>query len=59
VIIEDKVFAQEQAFDVVTVYKVAAVRKIIEGDGISIRSYTNRSNIKAIRKVFEGEDAVK
>jgi hypothetical protein len=44
---------------VVTVYKVAAVRKIIEGDGIGIRSYTNRSNIKAIGKVFEGKDAIK
>jgi hypothetical protein len=58
VIIEDEVFAQEQAFDVVTVYKVAAVRKIIEGDGIGIRSYTNRSNIKAIGKVFKEEDTV-
>jgi hypothetical protein len=55
---EDEVFAQEQAFDVVAAYKVAAIRKIIEGDGISIRSYTNRSNIKAIGKVFKGEDAV-
>jgi hypothetical protein len=43
---------------VVTVYKVAAVRKIIEGDGIGIRSYTNRSNIKAIGKVFKEEDTV-
>jgi hypothetical protein len=43
---------------VVAAYKVAAVRKIIEGDGIGIRSYTNRSNIEAIRKVFKGEDAV-
>jgi hypothetical protein len=43
---------------VVTAYKVAAVRKIIEGDGISIHSYTNRLNIKAVGKVFEGEDAV-
>jgi hypothetical protein len=58
VIIENKVFAQEQAFDVVAAYKVAAVRKIIEGDGIGIHSYTNRSNIKAVGKVFEGEDAV-
>ena len=56
---EDEVFAQEQAFDVVAAYKVAAVRKIIKGDGISIRSHTNRLNIKAVRKVFEGEDAVK
>ena len=55
---EDEVFAQEQAFDVVAVYKVAAVRKMMEGDGIGIRSHTNRSNIKAIRKVFKGEDAV-
>jgi hypothetical protein len=45
---------------------VAAVYKIIEGDGISTYSYTNCSNIKAIkkvfkgavRKVFKGEDAV-
>jgi hypothetical protein len=43
---------------VVAVYKVAAVRKIIEGDDIGIRSYTNCSNIKAVGKVFEGEDAV-
>jgi hypothetical protein len=59
VIIEDKVVAQEQAFNVVAAYKVATVHKMIEGDGISIRSYTNRSNIKAVRKVFEGEDAIK
>ena len=39
------------------VYKMAAVRKI-KGDGINIYSYTNRSNIKAIRKVFKGEDAI-
>jgi hypothetical protein len=44
---------------VVATYKVATVHKIIEGDGISIRSYTNRLNIKAVRKVFKGEDAVK
>ena len=43
----------------VAVYKVAAIYKIIEGDGIGIRSYTNRLNIKAVGKVFEGEDAVK
>jgi hypothetical protein len=43
---------------VVAAYKVAAVHKIIEGDGIGIHSYTNRSNIEAIRKVFKGEDAV-
>jgi hypothetical protein len=54
VIIKNKVFAQEQAFDVVAVYKVAAICKIIEGDGISIYSHTNRLNIKAIRKVFKG-----
>ena len=53
--IEDKeVFAREQAFDVVAVYKVAAVYKI-KGDGISIRSHTNYSNIKVIEKAFEGE----
>jgi len=52
---EDKeVFVQEQAFDVVTVYKVAAVRKI-KGDGISIRSHTNHSNIEVVGKAFEGE----
>jgi hypothetical protein len=39
---------------VVAVYKVAAICKIIEGDGISIYSHTNRLNIKAIRKVFKG-----
>jgi hypothetical protein len=44
---------------VVAIYKVAAIYKIIEGDGISIYSYTNRSNIKAIRKVFKGEDTIK
>jgi hypothetical protein len=44
---------------VVTTYKVAAIYKIIEGDSISIRSYINYSNIKAIRKVFEGEDTIK
>jgi hypothetical protein len=55
---EDEVFAQEQAFDVVAAYKVAAVRKIIEGDGIGIYSHTNCSNIEAVRKVFEGEDAI-
>ena len=56
---EDEVFAQEQAFDMVAAYKVAAVYKMMEGDGISIRSHTNRSNIKAVGKVFKGEDAVK
>jgi hypothetical protein len=43
---------------VVAAYKVAVVHKIIEGDSISICSYINRSNIKAVRKVFKGEDAV-
>ena len=43
----------------VIAYKVAAIRKIIEGDGISIYSYTNCLNIEAVGKVFEGEDAVK
>ena len=43
----------------VVAYKVAAICKIIEGDGIGICSHTNRLNIKAIRKVFEGEDAIK
>ena len=38
----------------VTVYKVAAVRKI-KGDGISIRSHINHSNIEVIEKAFEGE----
>ena len=42
----------------VAIYKVAAIYKIIEGDGISIRSYTNCSNIEAIRKVFKGEDTI-
>jgi hypothetical protein len=55
---EDKeVFVREQAFDVVAVYKVAAVCKI-EGDGIGICSYTNYSNIKVVRKAFEGEVVV-
>jgi hypothetical protein len=44
---------------VVAVYKVATICKIIEGDGISICNYTNHLNIKAIRKVFKGEDAIK
>ena len=43
----------------VAIYKVAAIHKIIEGDGISIRSYINHLNIKAVRKVFKGEDAIK
>jgi hypothetical protein len=40
------------------VYKMAAVRKI-KGDGINIYSYTNRSNIKVIRKAFKGEVVIK
>jgi hypothetical protein len=36
---------------------VAAIRKI-EGDNINIRSYTNYSGIRAIRKVFEGEAVI-
>jgi 2-polyprenyl-3-methyl-5-hydroxy-6-metoxy-1,4-benzoquinol methylase len=40
------------------VYKMAAVRKI-KGDGISIYSYINRSNIKVIRKAFKGEVVIK
>ena len=55
---DEEVFAQEQAFDVVAVYKVATVRKI-EGDGIGIRSHTNHSNIEVIEKAFEGEVVVK
>ena len=55
---DEEVFVREQAFDVVAVYKVAAVRKM-EGDGIGIRSHTNYSNIKVIRKVFKGEVVVK
>jgi hypothetical protein len=43
---------------VVAAYKVAAVYKIIEGDGIGIYSYINRLNIKAIKKVFKGEDTI-
>ena len=43
----------------VTAYKVAAVRKIIEGDGISIHSYTNYLNIKIIKKVFKREVIIK
>jgi hypothetical protein len=59
VIIEDKVFAQEQAFNIVAAYKVAAVYKIIEGDGISIYSHINCLNIKAVGKVFKGKDTIK
>jgi hypothetical protein len=58
VIIKDKVFAQEQAFNVVAVYKVAAGYKI-KGGGISIHSYTNYLNIKVIKKVFKGEVIIK
>jgi hypothetical protein len=54
---EDKVVAQEQAFDVVAAYKVAAARKR-EGDDIGIRSHTNRSNIEVVGKAFEGEVVV-
>jgi hypothetical protein len=57
--IKDKeVFAREQAFNVVAVYKIAAVYKI-EGDGIGIRSHTNHSNIKVIEKAFKGEVIIK
>ena len=38
----------------VAAYKVAAARKR-EGDNIGIHSHTNCSNIKVIRKAFEGE----
>jgi hypothetical protein len=55
---EDEVFAQEQAFDVVAAYKVAAVYKM-EGDDIGIRSHTNRSSIGVVGKAFEGEVVVK
>ena len=51
---DEEVFVREQAFDVVAVYKVAAVRKM-EGDGIGIRSHTNYSNIEVVGKAFEGE----
>ena len=57
-IIEDEVFAQEQAFNVVAIYKVAAVYKI-KGDNISIYSYINYSSIKVIRKAFKGEVIIK
>jgi hypothetical protein len=43
---------------VVIVYKVAAIHKR-GGDGISIYSYTNCLDIKAVRKVFKGEVVVK
>ena len=55
---DEEVFVREQAFDVVAVYKVAAVRKI-ERYGIGIRSHINHSNIKVIGKAFEGEVIVK
>lgn len=42
----------------VAIYKVAAVRKI-EGDGISIYSYINYSNIKVVKKAFKGEVIIK
>ena len=51
---DEEVFVREQAFYVVAVYKVAAVRKI-EGDGIGIRSHINHSNIEVIRKAFKRE----
>ena len=51
---DEEVFVRKQAFDVVAVYKVAAVRKM-EGDGISIRSHINHSNIEVVGKAFEGE----
>ena len=51
---DEEVFVRKQAFDVVAVYKVAAVRKM-EGDGIGIRSHTNHSNIKVVGKAFKGE----
>jgi hypothetical protein len=51
---DEEVFIREQAFNMVTIYKVAAVRKI-EGDGIGIHSHTNYSNIEVIRKAFKGE----
>jgi stress-induced morphogen len=57
--IEDKeVFVQEQAFDVVAIYKVAAIHKM-EGDGIGIHSHTNHSNIKVVKKAFEGKVIIK
>jgi hypothetical protein len=43
---------------VVAVYKVAIIRKI-KGDGISIYSYINYSNIKVVRKAFKGEVIIK
>jgi hypothetical protein len=43
---------------VVAVYKVATIRKI-KGDGISIYSHINHSNIKVVRKAFKGEVIVK
>jgi hypothetical protein len=43
---------------VVVAYKIAAVYKI-EGDDISIRSYTNCLSIRVVGKAFEGEVVVK
>jgi hypothetical protein len=43
---------------VVAAYKVAAIYKI-EGDNISIRSYTNRLSIRVIGKAFKGEVIIK
>ena len=42
----------------VAIYKVATIYKI-KGDGISIHSHTNYSNIKVIRKAFKGEVVIK
>ena len=50
---EGEVFAQEQTFDAVVVCDLAAAHKQ-EGDGIGIRSYTNRWNIEVVREVFKG-----
>jgi putative N-acetylmannosamine-6-phosphate epimerase len=50
--IEGEVFAQEQAFDAVAIYNLAAAHKW-KGGGISIR--TSRSNIKVVGKAFAGE----
>jgi hypothetical protein len=43
---------------VVAAYKVAIIHKR-GGDGISIYSYINHLDIKAIRKVFKGEVVIK
>ena len=42
----------------VAVYKIAAIYKI-EGDNISIHSYTNRLSIRVIRKAFKEEVVIK